>query len=259
MPSFHHVLAAALALPVLCAQAAGVNDTGTVLCGDASSNSVDCSSSDPSGYPRQDGRFGRAAMDAAGVLYKIGASSSLGFDFTKIANNGTETTFGLGDASILWACTRDNVTGLTWEVKSNQPSHLRRSDYTYTWYDTDTSRNGNGSGSVGTDTCNGTLSSSQCNTAAYIAAVNAAQLCGYSDWRLPRRDELFSISDSSKQTDLGQITIDGTYFPYTGDQYWTSTPAASSDSAWTLNFGDGFDYIQTKASAYYVRLVRGAQ
>jgi hypothetical protein len=249
------------------AHAAGLNDSGIVLCGDAASNTVDCSSADPdpAGYPRQDGRFGRAAMDAAGVLYKVGASSSLGFDFTKIANNGTELAAdaALGSGASDWACTRDNVTGLTWEVKVNDNTHLRHKSHTYTWYDTDTTRNGNNSGSVGGNTCNATLPSSQCNTQAYVAAVNTAQLCGYNDWRMPHKDELLGLVDQSKQGS-GSATIDSTYFPNaTTNWHWSGTNfAAGPANAWYVAFdygGADTAYHDGKADGNVVRLVRGGQ
>ena len=41
----------------------------------------------PSGFPRQDGDFGRDALARAGQLTKIGGGEA-GFDFTKISNSG---------------------------------------------------------------------------------------------------------------------------------------------------------------------------
>lgn len=52
MPSFlHAALAAALALSVSFAHAACLNDTGIVVCGDASNNNVDCATTAPAGRP----------------------------------------------------------------------------------------------------------------------------------------------------------------------------------------------------------------
>ncbi|MEE4379693.1 MAG: hypothetical protein V2J55_19570 [Candidatus Competibacteraceae bacterium] len=70
------------------------------------------------GVTRNDGlgadhQYGRDPAAAAGVLPKTG-SGSKGFDFTKIANDGTELpdSAALGTNPGDWACTRDNVTGL---------------------------------------------------------------------------------------------------------------------------------------------------
>ena len=55
--------------------------------------------------------------------------------YTKIANNGAELPdsayFGSNTGD--WACTRDNATGLIWEVKTT--SGLRNQSNTYTNYD----------------------------------------------------------------------------------------------------------------------------
>lgn len=248
------LLALVFSLPAF---AAGLNDTGIVLCGDATDNNVDCSASDPAGYPRQDGRYGRAAMDAAGVLYKVGASSSYGFDFTKIANNGSEVAAGtaLGSGATDWACTRDNVTGLTWEVKVNDNTHLRHYGHTYTWYDTDTTRNGNDSGTANGGTCAG---GSGCDTEKFVADVNAAALCGYTDWRMPHKDELLSLVDQSKQWS-GQATIDSSYFPNTQtSSHWSGDNYASDPAfACFVSFDVGNDHADNKTNIYYVRLVRG--
>jgi len=259
------LLLAALTLPV--SHAAGLNDTGIVLCGNASNNNVDCSASDPVGYPRQDGRFGRAAMDAAGVLYKIGASSSLGFDYTKIANDGIELPADaiLGSAAGQWACTRDNVTGLIWEVKVNDASHLRHMNHTYTWYSTDATSNGNNQGTQTSSTCNSTLSpANQCNTQNYVATVNAlsgaARLCGAADWRLPTKGELHSLVDQSRQFS-GSATIDATYFPNTPAWvYWSATNYQPNAAyAWGVAFDGGNDGNSAKNNDHGVRLVRGGQ
>jgi len=83
-----------------------------------------------------------------------------------------------------WACTRDDVIGLLWEVKVNNAASLRHQTHTYAWYSTDGSINGGNPGSVSTaSTCSSTLS--QCNTQAFVAAVNAQGLCGFNDWRMP--------------------------------------------------------------------------
>ena len=55
-----------------------------------------------------------------GALPKTGAGAA-GFDYTKIANDGSELPADapLGSAAGEWACTRDNATGLVWEVKTD--------------------------------------------------------------------------------------------------------------------------------------------
>ncbi|HSE11407.1 MAG TPA: hypothetical protein VLB69_02120, partial [Rudaea sp.] len=62
--------------------AAALNDTGQTGCYDVTGVAQSCASG------VQDGRYGRDAAAAAGALTKIGAGAA-GFDFSKIANNGT--------------------------------------------------------------------------------------------------------------------------------------------------------------------------
>lgn len=160
--------------------AAGLNDTGQTVCYNASFVAVPCSATvggDGRVNPRQDGRYGRDAAAGAGQLSKIGAGSA-GFDYTKIANNGSvlAANAALGTGPTDWACTKDNVTGLIWEVKT--ATGLRSSGHTYTWYSTDTASNGGVVGALGTNTCGSTLAANQCNTPRFVLTVNAAGLCG---------------------------------------------------------------------------------
>lgn len=245
------------------AQTGLLNDTGLTLC-DNGSNVLDtCSNTntgDTSATPRQDGRFGRDAAQTVGQLPAKTGAGAAGFDFTKIANNGTalaaSATLGTGDTD--WACTRDNVTGLVWEVKTT--SGLRSNAYTYTWYST-ASNNGGNAGILGTNTCGGTLSgySNQCNTANYVATVNTAGLCGASDWRLPTRRELHSIVHYGSSTvpvvDEGYIIAIQSNNPY-----WTSdTSTPSPASAWTVRFRNGTSNAFDKSNLYHVSLVRSGQ
>ena len=136
----------------------------------------------------------------------------------------------------LTSCVQDNKTGLIWEGKTDDGG-LRDKDNTYTNYGD--SRTGDAS--------------------AYVTAVNATSLCGYTDWRLPTADELQMIVDYSIA--YPGPTINSTWFPNTvGNAYWSASPyAGASSSAWGVNFGYGnvgFDY---RNDSYYVRLVRAGQ
>ena len=112
-----------------------MNDTGITWSGNATSgNATTCDASHPAG---QDCHYGRDKAAADGTLTKIGGGNA-GFDFSKISNSGNvlPASATLGSALGDWACTRDNVTGLIWEVKTT--SDLRSQSHTYTWYNTDT-------------------------------------------------------------------------------------------------------------------------
>ena len=237
-------------------RAAGLPDTGMSQC-DAGLILFDCtdSSADFADSPRQDGRFGRDAKVVYGALSKAGAGSA-GFDYTKVANNGSDLApgIGLGAGPDDWACTRDNITGLTWEVKVNDATGLRHSQWTYTWFDSDSTSNGGNSGTAAGGTC---LTASRCDTGKFVADVNAATLCGRSDWRLPTARELLTIVHFGATNRL----IDPVYFPNSlMVNVWTgSTYAANASQAWVANFGSGQLGAGARASPFGVRLVRGAR
>lgn len=240
------------------AQTRPLNDTGQLQCYDATSTAVavnQANCGDGAANPRQGPLYGRDAAAAAGTLTKAGAGAA-GFDYTKIANNGSALPASavLGSGATDWACTKDNVTGLVWEIRTSAAG-LRNRTFSYRWYSTDSASNGGDVGAVGTaSNCGSTLAT--CDTQSYVNAVNAATLCGASDWRLPSQKELLSIVHSG----VPSPSIDSAYFPDTtpGLGYWTtSTGAAVPSYAWVVYFSDGKSQPVTKSSSVAVRLVRG--
>ncbi len=252
---------------VATANAASLNDTGLTQCYNDLDAPVACSAAvggDAGVNPRQDARYGRDAAGLAGQLSKVGAGSA-GFDYTKIANDGStlpaSTTLGANPSD--WACTKDNVTGLTWEVKTT--SGLRNKSHFYTWYSTNSATNGGNPGGIGNNTCGGSLAAApynnQCNTENYAAAVNATGgLCGATDWRLPTLRELRTLVHSGI-TDPSAAAMDTLYFPNTNtdDLYWTNTTDASDTSrVRMLWFYFGYTGKRLKTTLFTAILVRGA-
>jgi len=242
-----------------------VNDTGQLNCfNDAAvAGAVAPATPDPEpvGFGEQDCTRGASAADALGVQIKIGGASTRGRDYTKIANDGSElpSTALLGTASSSWGCVRDNVTGLVWEIKTND-NGLRDRDHTYTWFDSDSGINAGEAGDAGANTCNATLPSNQCNTTAYRDAINArsgsSRLCGQTDWRLPTLKELQSLVDYGRSSPA----IDTTWLPNTvGLSYWSGTSHVSTQfqTAFLIDFGSGEVGFIGKGIANPVRLVRG--
>lgn len=241
--------------------AAGLPDTGHTLCSDGTASVVVCTSGNAGNaatYRRQDGRFGRDPKAVAGTLAKTGAGAA-GFDYTKVANNGTDLAAGtaLGTAATAWACTRDNITGLTWEVKTATATDLRYSDHRYSWYSTNGSTNGGNSGNDNGGSCNATLPGNLCNTQAFITAVNAAALCTYSDWRLPNLRELSTLVHFGASSP----SIDTTYFPNTPVSNYRSATSnvGNTSQAWSVYFFEGTTLVNSKAGGDSLRLVRGGQ
>lgn len=135
----------------------------------------------------------------------------------------------------LTQCVRSDLTGLVWEVKTT--SVLRAGSNSYT------NAGGGGAG----------------DTSGYLAAVNASNLCGFNDWRLPTLQELQNLVLYGV---VGPIRINLTRMPNTSDAaggYWTSASAPLGGSGrWSVSFGTGARTTATTSTPRHVRLVRGA-
>lgn len=249
------------------AQTRPLNDTGLVICGNATDNNFTLcgakSTPEPAGYTRQDGRVGRAVKDNALLLLtKTGASSSLGFDFTKIQYNSPLTT--LAASAVLgtgtnWGCTRDNYSGSKiWDMKVTTASNARLNTNTYSWYNTSGTSNGGNSGTSGT--ASGTTCwSSNCDTQSFVTYMNTLNICGESanDWRVPTALELANIVDSSL-IGSGSAAVDATYFPNVqAALYWTSDNDASNPgNALAVSLSTGTITSMPKSEKLYVIIVR---
>jgi len=148
--------------------------------------------------------------------------------YTKLGQNGVslpDTTTQTDD----WLMTRDNVTGLIWEIKTDDVT-IHDKDNTYTWYD---------------------------STEDFINALNAENFGGFSDWRMPTVKELSSLVNSGTY----YPTIDNTWFPHTmSTLYWSSTTIVGyTDRAGLVSFYSGYVYGNNKSLSYYVRAVRAGQ
>lgn len=256
-----------------------LNDTGIDWCGRSGTN-IDMNGTPlekqagcdglADTFPGQDGMQGRDARsrDAAlgGEPFPKTGDGAAGFDFTKVCNSGEAAGEGdcpadpaLGDNANDWACTRDNVTGLIWEVKVDDVAHLRHMAHTYSWYNTDAATNGGSAGSANAGTCTG----SDCDTQAFVQAVNALagsdRLCGASDWRMPSDVELQSIVDYGRTNPA----IDASYFPNTpaNEAFWSASPRADDSSlAWGISFSNGgISEFRKNYSVLSVRLVHTGQ
>lgn len=226
-----------------------LNDTGITGCGVyradnqyfSGDNNINCNGPVPENAtvpPGQDALYGRDVTDYDNT------DGHAGFSFTKLDANGNPLTA----VAAQWRCVQDNVTGLVWQIKTNDGG-LHDQSRQYSWYEPDNSRNG---GFVGYENCTNGI----CNTHAYVQAVNAEGYCGHQDWRLPTRQELLGIVNY----DRFNPAIDTRYFPdvQNGNRlFWSSSPNADfSYYAWYVDFGYGSSFSDDKYDDYYVRLVR---
>ncbi|MCC2604506.1 Lcl C-terminal domain-containing protein [Planctobacterium marinum] len=227
-----------------------VNDTGVVV--NVSNTGLINGSSHS--FPGQDADIGRDRMHESDVLEKAGAGDE-GFDFTKLDEFGDEIDATETD----WSCVRDNVTGLIWELKTNDAG-LHDVDNTYSWVSSTTSEENQN------DSASCTIAN--CNTAAFVEAVNAEGLCGFYDWRIPTHNELMSIMHFGES---GGTFVDRDYFPFNSPDtsvptwYWTNVQnvdGASGDTlqnSWAIDFSSGNDNFLLKSSENYLRLVRAGR
>ncbi|MBI5557052.1 MAG: DUF1566 domain-containing protein [Deltaproteobacteria bacterium] len=147
-----------------------------------------------------------------------------------------------------WLATRDNVTGLIWEMKTDDNT-IHDKDNKYTWCDTNPATNGGYAGTCG----NGT------DTEDFINVINGGNFGGHDDWRLPSVKELSSLLNAS--IPMPGPTIDTSYFPDTvSSDYWSSTTSVNyTYNAWRVHFTSGYVASLNKSNSYYARAVRAGQ
>jgi hypothetical protein len=232
-------------IPPLIYPASVLNDTGITFCrGNGEDGSCPIM-----WFRGQDGEYGRD------VTNNDDSDGHAGFSFTKLDADGNP----LPASATQWSCVRDNVTHLTWEGKTNGGG-LQDKDNTYTWYNPNSSINGGTPGTRDGGECTGGI---DCDTNAYVQAINAQGLCGANDWRVPDVRELNSIINNERWGPA----IDTEYFPNTPHvyiYYWSSVPVASSSlpecetgCAWCVSTYEASTVPGKRDYQLNVRLVRG--
>lgn len=102
------------------------------------------------------------------------------------------------------------------------------------------------------NTCAGTT-----NKIKWLNALTAAEkstVAGFSDWRLPNKNEINTIIELS----CHMPTINSSIFPSTASlSYWTSSPYDDAESyIWSANFSNGVIFPLDPNQTLPVRLVR---
>jgi hypothetical protein len=197
--------------------------------------------------------------------------------YTKISNTGVALpdTAKLGSGPNEWACTKDNKTGLIWEVKTADGGIRDRRKMYYNY---------NADFTACPSSCNNIKYGDTANSDGFVNLVNKQNLCGKNDWRIPSAEELKSLvvcSDGEynvmpEDKDNGgysgyicknystvtQPSINSTYFPNTDFEvyfnYWTSSPdKTSKQNAFTVRFNNGsVERGEFRGYPHPIRLVR---
>lgn len=218
-----------------------LNDTGITWGGDyPSGNNMDCTSNITS---PQDCNTGRDANP----LTNSDTDGHAGFSFIKLDGLGDPLTDQSVDyATTPWACVKDNVTGLVWEVKtpSTDIGGIHNKDNAYKW-------GGITAIGLGHQDAEGIYYN---DWDTLVNESNMDNFCGFNNWRVPTSSELSGMAHQG----TFNPAIDTNYFPNTVSWFfWSASPIASNDLyAWIVYSGFGSTYGNDRDSSYHVRLVR---
>ena len=155
----------------------------------------------------------------------------------------------LEDNTDQWTCVHDTNTDLMWEVKSENDA-MRSSSNLYSWYNPERETL---QGKADGGRCRG---EADCDTHAYVQAMNKQNYCGHSDWSLPTREQMQTLVNLENGN--SGTTINKQYFPQTiPSWYWTSSDNIDSNKfAWYVLFRNGVELNDLKERAKHIRLVR---
>ena len=141
----------------------------------------------------------------------------------------------------------DKQTNLVWEKKTTEVGSGRSSedlhdvDNIYDWCE-----------------ATGNTEGPRCleNETSWIGKVNAEAFAGFTSWRVPTREELLSIVDTSvAMCGRALPCIDPIFGPTQASEYWSSTEV-SPNVAWIVIFSSGNLKFGTKIDRVLMRAVR---
>jgi len=177
-----------------------------------------------------------------------------GFQFEKIdRTNGSVLPNDDTDDSRV-GCINDKNTNLMWEHKTRTNSlvELHDASHVYSWYNPDFNTNGGDEGQIGGGSC--TIAG---DTKNFIDQVNASNLCGFNDWRLPKIEEMRSLVDYEKPE--GNM-VDVNFFPNLAikEHRWSSqTSPINRKSAYGFHFYEGAIQPHAKACQATTNFLNG--
>ena len=170
-----------------------------------------------------------------------------GFSFTKLDATGQPLADQSADYETQpWACVKDNVTGLVWEIKTATEG-LHYQYKRYKW---------GGLTAVGRDHPSA-LGEYYDDWNELVEGSNNEGLCGFADWRVPSMSELTSILALGTSDPV----IDTSYFPHTDlSGYWTSDPFVIDElQAVGVVFSKGHHFFNSRDASNLLRLVHSPE
>ena len=173
----------------------------------------------------------------------ISSAKIVDSNYSKISNSGTivPDTSKLGVGKNDWACTKDNKTGLIWEVKTTDGgNHDMNKSYTNILL---------------TEKNDIIKYNDSTNTEGLVKLANSESLCGATNWRLPKLDELMTliVCSDGEYNSLNDYThsyyicannllvtrpvINTMYFPNTKSNFFWAYGLDNSSLVWKVDFG----------------------
>ncbi|MCX8520331.1 MAG: DUF1566 domain-containing protein, partial [Rhodoferax sp.] len=189
---------------------------------------------------------GTVKSDSNGIDGAAGSATDVVLRVTHLFTRVANSSGGLYD---LTDCVQDNSTGLVWEGKPTTGTN-RLASARYTNYDSTSSpQKGVGSNPSSSDI------SAATNSIKLVTDANAGSgLCGFTNWRMPTKEELLGIFDFRYPSP----SIDSSWFPNTASVgYWSSSGyVGQPEYAYFLSFGAAFPSSTRRSTSLAVRLVR---
>jgi len=106
---------------------------------------------------------------------------------------------------------------------------------------------------------NGNLAGKQMNWATAMQWVKTVRVGGFSDWRLPTKEELTSIAERGGTSPAEWLNTNG-FINVQSDYYWSSSTVANDRvNAWDVYMGNGNVFNYNKTDVNFVWPVRGGQ
>ena len=185
-------------------------------------------------------QFTNKTINFIRYLWPVRATTTLPAQLWK---TGQTISYAAGDDGEL-------QTGVTWpspRYTDNGDGTITDKLTTLTW-----TQDANAPGPAG---CTTAITMTWQDALSYVACLNTNNYLGFSDWRLPNKKELHSLTDFSQTT---PALPSG--HPFTNVQlalYWSATTYADlKDSAWDINMNTGTKFFILKSNLNYVWPVR---